>query len=43
MIKFLKEKRRYSEEMYQRWVSGLIGFGIDIIVFVIWAITDGFK
>lgn len=34
------KKRQYSEEMYQRWLSGLIGLAISTVVYFIAVIAS---
>jgi len=40
--KFLQKKRQHSEEMYWRWVYGLMGLSMSILIWSI-AIVMSFK
>lgn len=42
IVKLLNKKRQYSEKMYQRWLSGIIGLSISTIATII-AIIMSFK
>lgn len=38
--KMLQKKRQYSEEMYQRWVFGLLGLSISVSIWIITIIVS---
>lgn len=42
VINWLRKKHQYNEEMYQRWVVGIIGLSISAIVTII-AVCASFK